>query len=860
MGFQPYKGTVAEPWILPIIPVGARLSENSKIPPENIGKIPGQFYPHAGVWSGFAGWSKQATNGGRVFHIWDIWYPKDEQTIGLQTGRFPSIDADVNEAWQADIVRQVSYKVFGQTIVRGRGANSPRQLLMYRLVEGDFIPKYRRVYAGPGVPEFAVEILGKGQQCLIEGLHPKGGRYEWTANGEGEGVASMLQLPDFGFEKLPRIGPGQIPQFVAELDAEFALLGVVPQRPRQLRSGDSGGGPGATAIGPEHPQVAPSIAELNNLLGFITVNDRALEDYDTWEQCCRAIKCACGGDEAFYDEVYIPWMMENPKNDPDVLRAKWESHGDSKIGYDWLCALAAPHGYVPSTEGLFEPLGDGDAAVDDPGSSVGPAGGDSVQVVRDPSTPGVPATAQPQGARPKADHERVIADRFVAKHARKRWIWVPMSNTSGQWLQFKDGVWMPGRSISYAVGADCYDVSQAIRTSNATPAELGRAQYLSSAAAQNNVLQIVKSHPKIIVERSELDNNDWLMGVPGGYIDKFGQLMDPDPTKLITKRTGVKPDASVPCPRFDDLLFRLSNYDMQTMLAMRSALGYTLSGTGSIQVFFFLFGHHAHEGKTTFLSLLGKVLGDYTHVLPPQAFVAGRGGQDNRFAFGGIEGKWFVYRGEVEDSEEWATSALKDHTGSGYVSVEQKGKDSITVKTRGGFWFQGNHLPRFRKPDPGLRRRMVIFDCKVGVGEQQSADWANDVFEQEGPGILASLLQMREDYRLAKTLYIAPAMIEERNEYLNTQDAIRQFIEQSVVFDPEASVSSHDLYNQWRMWRDGEGLDQRFGGSLATFIKAFIKHELCEPHNVQSKKLGSDGARYQAVGGCRIGAPGGGEE
>ncbi|HEV2186959.1 MAG TPA: hypothetical protein VGR70_07110, partial [Stellaceae bacterium] len=179
MGFQEYKGTPFEPWILPIIPVGAKLTEGSKIPEDKIGKIPGLYYPQSERWSGLARWSKQVTNGGKAFPVWDGWYPKDEQVVGLQTRNFPAIDADVLEAWQADIVRDVAFRILGPTIVRGRGEHSPRQLLLYRL-EGEFIHKLRRDYAGPGVEKFGIDILGKGQQCLIEGAHPKGGRYVWT--------------------------------------------------------------------------------------------------------------------------------------------------------------------------------------------------------------------------------------------------------------------------------------------------------------------------------------------------------------------------------------------------------------------------------------------------------------------------------------------------------------------------------------------------------------------------------------------------------------------------------------------------------------------------------------------------------
>jgi hypothetical protein len=109
-------------------------------------------------------------------------------------------------------------------------------------------------------------------------------------------------------------------------------------------------------IGPDHPEVAPSLDELERALSLLRVTDDEFSGYDEWECISRAIKTACGGDEGFYNDVYLPWQQENPKNDEGTVRAKWESHTDSQIGWDYVANLAASHGFVPSVEGLFENL------------------------------------------------------------------------------------------------------------------------------------------------------------------------------------------------------------------------------------------------------------------------------------------------------------------------------------------------------------------------------------------------------------------------------------------------------------------------------------------------------------------------
>ena len=127
--FQPYRGSVFMPWLLPIIPIGAKLTPLSDIKPENIGKIPGKFEADR-MWRGFAGWNALRPIEEGVLHFWDSWYFPKPPIIGIRAWKFPSIDLDVLLTWQALTGRDIAFKVFGETCVRSR-TGSPRQLLMY---------------------------------------------------------------------------------------------------------------------------------------------------------------------------------------------------------------------------------------------------------------------------------------------------------------------------------------------------------------------------------------------------------------------------------------------------------------------------------------------------------------------------------------------------------------------------------------------------------------------------------------------------------------------------------------------------------------------------------------------------------
>lgn len=100
------------------------------------------------------------------------------------------IDVDVDDA---DLVSQISdlmIEVVGiPLLVRTRG-QSPRFLTIYRAEMGE--PTKRMSHNRE--TGYKVEILGKGQQCMVDGLHYSGEKVEWTPEW-GLAEISVDQLP-----------------------------------------------------------------------------------------------------------------------------------------------------------------------------------------------------------------------------------------------------------------------------------------------------------------------------------------------------------------------------------------------------------------------------------------------------------------------------------------------------------------------------------------------------------------------------------------------------------------------------------------------------------------------------------------
>lgn len=108
-----------------------------------------------------------------------------EGSVGLLAKRFPGVDIDVSDEECAVAIEKFALARLGSAPMRF-GA-FPKRLLMY----GTDTPfsKLKVYLTGPNGPkgtdgkDYAVEVLGDGQQYLIYGEHPDGFEYRWPSGG-----------------------------------------------------------------------------------------------------------------------------------------------------------------------------------------------------------------------------------------------------------------------------------------------------------------------------------------------------------------------------------------------------------------------------------------------------------------------------------------------------------------------------------------------------------------------------------------------------------------------------------------------------------------------------------------------------
>ena len=173
-----------QPWIdrgftedlLLVIPPGAPLSPYSNLTTAHCGKTPGLPTPDG--WVGHRGWTREnvsretlkqrlATLAGAPF------------SLGLQARRFHAFDVDTDDLEFARRVYHHLKPIIDRCGLGIRVGKAPGFLVPFRLMEPRHKARISFVHEILGSGS-AVEMLGQGQQYVIQGKHPKTGQpYRW---------------------------------------------------------------------------------------------------------------------------------------------------------------------------------------------------------------------------------------------------------------------------------------------------------------------------------------------------------------------------------------------------------------------------------------------------------------------------------------------------------------------------------------------------------------------------------------------------------------------------------------------------------------------------------------------------------
>lgn len=213
------------------------------------------------------------------------------------------------------------------------------------------------------------------------------------------------------------------------------------------------------------------------------------------------------------------------------------------------------------------------------------------------------------------------------------------------------------------------------------------------------LLKLAESEEGIPISPQKLDRNQYLLNCLNGVIDlKTDQLKPHNPENFITKIIPVEYNPKATCPLWIEFLETIFNWNQDITGFLQRAIGYSLTGDTSEQCLFLLHGSGAN-GKSTFLSIVNYLLGDYAQTAIFDTFLAKKEERSVNNDIARMQGKRFVSAIESEGERRLSEVLIKQLTGGDIITARFLFAEFFEFTPQFKIWLACNHKPVVRGTD-----------------------------------------------------------------------------------------------------------------------------------------------------------------
>lgn len=325
-------------------------------------------------------------------------------------------------------------------------------------------------------------------------------------------------------------------------------------------------------------------------------------------------------------------------------------------------------------------------------------------------------------------------------------------------------------------------------------------KYSRSTSGKNNML--TEAEPLLGVPHDMFDADDKLLNVRNGYIDlTTGELHEHDREKYFLKLADVDYTRNIDAPLWENFLHTIFAGDEELIKYIQRAIGYSLSGETIEEKMFILHGS-GRNGKSVFLNIIRKMLGDYTMNINADTLMKSHqntgGGPSGHIAR--LADARFVTASEPSQGNKFDEGQVKNMTGTG---------DPLTARFMHGqdfdflpkfkVWLATNHKPLISGTDMGIWRRFSIIPFTVTIPDEKIDPYLSDKLMQELPGIMKwavdgyiewQRIGLQEPLRVKQELEI----------YRTEMDSIEQWIMEKAERVEGHFETTRDLYESYDAW------------------------------------------------------------
>lgn len=302
---------------------------------------------------------------------------------------------------------------------------------------------------------------------------------------------------------------------------------------------------------------------------------------------------------------------------------------------------------------------------------------------------------------------------------------------------------------------------------------------------------------KIPISPMQTDIDGMLLNTPTGIFDlREGVLRPHDPEAYITKIAHVEYDPTATCPTWERFLDEIFGGDTDLINYVQRAVGYSMTASTVEQCVFFLHGSGSN-GKSTFLSIVREMMGDYTVNIQPETIMVKNspGGANSDIAR--LKSARLVTTVEPNEGARLNEGLLKQLSGEDPVTARRLYGDEFEFIPQFKLWMATNHRPLIRGTDDGIWRRIKMIPFTVQIPDEKKDKHLAGKLRRELPGIFNWAIDGCRKYQEGG-LQEPRSVRGSTMEYRKDMDAIQQFVDECCEQSGECpAVSLYSAYSDW---------------------------------------------------------------
>jgi putative DNA primase/helicase len=396
------------------------------------------------------------------------------------------------------------------------------------------------------------------------------------------------------------------------------------------------------------------------------------------------------------------------------------------------------------------------------------------------------------------EHDTDNAQRFAQRFGIK------VIHTPGRgWVVFDGKRWQPDQlgkvmELAKETARRIADEARCLSDDDARGPRKDFALQSQSKGSLDRMLDLAKS--LLAVEDARLDADPWLFNVENGTIDlRTGRREKHDPRDLLTKMAPVRADRQAKCPVFKKFLKRITGDDADVQTFIQKAVGYSLTGDMSEQVFFFVYGRSGSNGKSTLVNLIRDMLGDYGLHTQTETLLVKQYDNNIPADLARLAGARMVTAIEANVNRHLDEAKIKGMTGGEPITARFMRQNFFQFAPELKLWLVANDQPRVRGTDEAFWRRVRVIPLTIKIPEAERDGGLPAKLQAEWPGILAwavrGCLKWQRD-GLAQPSVVAAAT----KGWQQEMDHLKKFIAEELEIAPGFKIPASRLFDRYQKW------------------------------------------------------------